>query len=168
MKNVIFLILFFSMLSEYCFSQIEHLEGPRIGVTILTNGTSSDRLNSNFITQLGYQWETKFSSDSLGYAFLGEWVLLVGGLEKGYFIPSLSYLLGFRTIKGFEFAVGANLSLTGFGPIIAIGKSFKFGNVYVPVNLAFVPSIAKEDPVIGTEGRTGSRITFTFGFNSKY
>ena len=42
MKNVIFLILFFSMLSEYCFSQIEHLEGPRIGVTILTNGTSSD------------------------------------------------------------------------------------------------------------------------------
>ena len=156
------------MLSEYCFSQIEHLEGPRIGVTILTNGTSSDRLNSNFITQLGYQWETRFSSDSLGYAFLGEWVLLVGGLEKGYFIPSLSYLLGFRTIKGFEFAVGANLSLTGFGPIIAIGKSFKFGSVYVPVNLAFVPSIAKEDPVIGTEGRTGSRITFTFGFNSKY
>jgi|TARA_B110000208_G_C11667814_1_gene394060 hypothetical protein len=168
MKNVIFLILFFSMLSEYCFSQIEHLEGPRIGVTILTNGTSSDRLNSNLLTQLGYQWETKFSSDSLGYAFLGEWVLLVGGLEKGYFIPSLSYLLGFRTIKGFEFAVGANLSLTGFGPIIAIGKSFKFGSVYVPVNLAFVPSIAKEDPVIGTEGRTGSRITFTFGFNSKY
>ena len=168
MKNVIFLILFFSMLSEYCFSQIEHLEGPRIGVTILTNGTSSDRLNSNLLTQLGYQWETKFSSDSLGYAFLGEWVLLVGGLEKGYFIPSLSYLLGFRTIKGFEFAVGANLSLTGFGPIIAIGKSFKFGSVYVPVNLALVPSIAKDDPVVGTEGRTGSRITFTFGFNSKY
>ena len=72
MKNVIFLILFFFMLSEYCFSQIEQLEGPRLGVTILTNGTSSERLNSNFITQIGYQWETKFSSDTLGSAFLGE------------------------------------------------------------------------------------------------
>lgn len=168
MKNVIFLILFFLMLSEYCFSQIEQLEGPRLGVTVLTNGTSSERLNSNFITQIGYQWETKFSSDTLGSAFLGEWVLLVGGLEKGYFIPSLSYLLGYRTIKGFEFAVGANLSITGFGPIIAIGKSFTFGSVNVPVNLAFVPSIDREDPPVGTEGPTGSRITFTFGFNSKY
>ena len=76
--------------------------------------------------------------------------------------------MGFRGEEGYEFALGANLSLTGIAPILAIGKNFKIGSVNMPVNIGFVPSIDRKDPVIGDGGPTGSRITFTIGFNSKY
>ena len=162
-------ILSFLLISvSMCKAQVEQLQGPRIGATFLTDGTSSERIESNFITQFGYQWESRFTNDSLKFAFLGEWLVSVGGLEKGLFLPSFSALMGFRGEEGYEFALGGNLSLTGFAPILAIGKNFKIGSVNMPVNIGFVPSVDRKDPALGDAGPSGSRITFTIGFNSKY
>ena len=75
--------------------------------------------------------------------------------------------MGVRGEEGYEFALGANISLTGFAPILAIGKNFKIGSVNMPVNIGFVPSVDRKDPYLGDAGPSGSRITFTIGFNCK-
>ena len=92
---------------------------------------------------------------------------MAGGFEKNMILPSISGIVGFRSQKGFECGIGANISVIGIAPIIAIGQNLKFGYVNIPLNIAFVPSI-DIDPWIGDSGPTGSRITFTIGFNSSY
>jgi hypothetical protein len=94
------------------------------------------------MSQYGWQWESRFldGGDVVG---LVEWIALVGGMEKGMFLPSVSSMVGLRTASGFEFAVGPNLSLGGIAMVIGIGKTLKFGKLNVPVNIAYVPSINK-------------------------
>lgn len=167
MKKIIILaIVLFGLISN-CLGQVERLEGPRLGITFLSDGTTSEKLNSNYISQLGWQWETRFTDDSLKFALLGEWVLMAGGFEKNMILPSISGIVGFRSQKGFECGIGANISVIGIAPIIAIGQNLKIGYINIPINIAFVPSI-DIDPWIGDSGPTGSRITFTIGFNSSY
>ena len=80
-----------------------------------------------------------------GYDVTGlvEWILLVGGIEKGLFLPSFSSLVGIRTSSNFDFAFGPNLSLSGVGAVVAIGKNFKVGELNLPVNIAFRPGIKR-------------------------
>ena len=88
-----------------------------------------------------------------------------------------------RAKSGFEGALGPNLSLTGVGMVLAVGYTFKTGNLNVPINLSFVPGKSKTheegggwvwDNETGTETfvpassidyTTGSRISLTLGFN---
>lgn len=149
--NIILLISLFSLV---CQAQIQQLSGPRVGVTFLTNGEISEEINSNILTQYGWQWESRFT-DGSEVAGLVEWVLVVGGMERGYFLPSLSSLVGVRNYQGFEFAVGPNLSLVGVGMVFTVGHNFKSGNLNLPVNFAFVP---------GRDGM-GSRFSILVGFN---
>lgn len=149
--NIILVISLFSLFSQ---AQIQQLSGPRIGVTGLTSGEISDEIESNFLFQYGWQWESRFT-DGGQVAGLVEWVLLVGGMEKGYFLPSLSSLVGVRNYQGFEFAAGPNLSLAGVGMAFTVGYNYKSGNLNLPVNFAFVP---------GREGM-GSRFSILVGFN---
>ena len=72
-----------------------------------------------------------------------EWIALVGGMEKGMFLPSVSSMVGLRTTKGIEFAVGPNLSFAGIAMVIAAGYNFKFGKLNLPVNIAYVPNMNK-------------------------
>ena len=94
------------------------------------------------MSQYGWQWESRFldGGDVVG---LVEWIALVGGMEKGMFLPSVSSMVGLRTASGFEFAAGPNLSLGGIAMVIGIGKTLKFGKLNVPVNIAYVPSMNK-------------------------
>ena len=48
-----------------------------------------------------------------GKDFVGliEWIGLVGGIEKGLFLPSVSALMGIRRANGFEIAAGLRLHL---------------------------------------------------------
>ena len=138
-------------------AQIQKLAGPRIGFTILTHGSSADFINDRgeardsngksywtenqkgaFISQYGWQWESRFS-DGGEVTGIVEWIALVGGMEKGLFLPSVSSLVGLRSGSGYEFAAGPNLSLSGIGMVISAGYNLTFGNLNVPVNLAFVP-----------------------------
>jgi hypothetical protein len=135
-----------------------NLEGPRIGMTYITEGEMSRRLESEFsvnpfITQFGWQFEKQYFNLSSGVAGLIEGVVLVGGLEQNVFLPSLSMLVGIRNAKGFEFGFGPNLSLAGAGMVFAVGSSIQSGGLIFPVNLAVIPS------------SSGTRISLLVGFN---
>lgn len=96
------------------------LNGPRMGASY-TTGEASERLQASkteggyemfpVVSQFGYQWETQYLSAG-DFQALIEVVGLVGGLETGNFVPSISLMNGFRSNKsGWE---------------IAFGPSFKF------------------------------------------
>jgi hypothetical protein len=175
-KIVLILALAFAILTAN--AQIQKLGGPRIGFTILTHGSSSDFINDReedsdgvyiedqkmaFISQYGWQWESRFLDDG-DIAGLVEWVVLVGGMEQGMFLPAVSSLVGVRMGSGFEVAGGPNLSLSGIGMVFTVGKNFQSGNLNFPLNIAFVPG--KSSAWGGDDnGPTGARISLILGFN---
>jgi hypothetical protein len=137
------------------------LSGPRFGVTFLTR-EMRDSIRVNFeeevgavITQFGWQWERQFSNDGGGLTPVTEWVLLVGGLEQGVFLPSLSWMVGLRSQGGAEFGVGPNIGPGGIGMVLAAGITRTSGNLNIPLNIAVVPS------------NLGLRVGFLAGFNSQ-
>ena len=137
-----------------------HLSGPRLGFTVLTDGVLSrarDQVHglNPFLTQFGWQFESRLFRLPSGVSGLVELVPLVGGLEQGQFIPSVSGLLGIRGGKGFEFGLGPNVTPLGADIVLAIGTSFRSNGINFPVNLAVVP------------GHGGARISLLFGFNSR-
>ena len=144
-------------------AQIEKLAGPKVGITMVSAGSLasiirgdvpffSDEIRGEWtastgeygaaISQYGWQWESRFS-DAGNITGIVEWIALVGGMEKGMFLPSVSSMVGLRTVKGIEFAVGPNLSLGGIAMVFGAGYNFKFGKLNVPVNIAYVPSMNK-------------------------
>ncbi|MEJ8802607.1 hypothetical protein [Pontibacter sp. H249] len=137
------------------------LSGPRIGFTILTD-KYRDNIREDydtdvnaFMTQFGWQFETRVFTLDNGVSGLFEFVPLVGGLEQGKFLPSLSALIGVRGTKGMEFGFGPNVSLAGAGIVMAVGTNFQSQGVNFPVNFAFAPS------------KDGGRFSLLFGFNSR-
>ena len=197
----IFIILISISSVLYTHAQIEKLAGPRLGAVLITPGISSHFLNkerrlwddvsptinddakSALISLYGWQWESRFA-DGGDITGIVEWIALVGGTEKGKFIPSISSMVGIRTSKGIEFAVGPNLSLSGVAIVLGAGYNIKSGKLNIPVNIAFVPGSTRkirekwdtgEDGVLDTPddiliheeflANIGSRISITFGFN---
>lgn len=163
--------------------------GPRVGMTFLGEGTSRERIAEAFdrgditpwISQFGWQFETRIFTLDDGACGLVEFVPLIGGLEQGLFLPSISTVLGFRTRSGVELGVGPNLSLSGVGLVLAAGASFKVGKVTFPVNVVFSPNITKTtadsyqyDPITGDNikvpgvvSKSGFRMSLVIGFNSR-
>jgi hypothetical protein len=144
-------------------AQVDKLAGPRVGVTMVQAGSLASILRKDVsffsddireewtgstgkygavMSQYGWQWESRFA-DGGNVTGIVEWIALVGGMEKGMFLPSVSSMVGVRTSKGIEFAVGPNLSLGGIAMVIGAGYNFKFGKLNVPVNIAYVPSMNK-------------------------
>jgi len=135
------------------------LGGPRLGFTII-GGAQANRLHDEFdinpfLTQFGWQFESRMFTTAGGLSGLVELVPLVGGLEQGRFVPSISGILGLRKAGGFEFGVGPNLSLAGVGLVFAAGTNFTSQGINFPVNVALVP------------GSDGVRVSLLFGFNSR-
>lgn len=139
-----------------------HLNGPRIGFTILSPSVlnkaqeraSLSDLNP-FLTQFGWQFETRIFRMPNGTSGLLELVPLIGGLEQGKFIPSLNALVGIRGPKGFEFGLGPNLTPVSANIALAVGTSFHSNGMNFPVNFAVVP------------GNGGARFSLLLGFNSR-
>ena len=133
------------------------LSGPRIGATILSDGVVSALADRNIlvghtISQFGWQFERAFYSKQEGPTVLNEWVALVGGLDQGVVIPSLTWLVGLRTKDGAEFGIGPNITPGGVALAIAAGITFRAGVINVPMNFAIVPS------------RYGTRVSVLTGF----
>jgi len=64
-------------------------------------------------------------------------ILLLGGIEQAFVIPSLSFLLGYHHSSGLEFGVGPIFAATGIGMVGAVGVAFDLGRgVKVPINLS--------------------------------
>jgi hypothetical protein len=131
------------------------LAGPRFGVTYLSDGIrkqlNDDTVLDAFspdgefhvrsaITQFGWQWEKGFLNNNRGLTGVQEFVLLFGGVDQGVVIPSFSYMIGLRTLKGVEFALGPNVTPAGAAMAFAAGATLKAGDWNVPVNIAVVPS----------------------------
>lgn len=136
------------------------LDGPRVGMTYIAPGEVADDLNKHFgadpyVTQFGWQFETRFFTLPNGTCGLVEFVPLIGGLEQGLFLPNGSMLIGLRNAKGFEFGFGPNVSLAGAAFVLAIGHTFTANYVNFPVNFAVVPSTK------------GVRFSILFGFNAR-
>jgi len=129
----------------------KHYGGPRIGMTYLSPGTTLVKAADLFgrgginplISQFGWQFETRFFKLENGGGGLIEIIPLIGGIEQGIFLPSITGIIGYRNSVGHEIGVGPSLSLSGFGLVFAAGTSFKSGKVTFPVNIAFSPSIKK-------------------------
>ena len=134
------------------------LAGPRIGVTMLSEGVVN-RLHERSIdvrpgiTQFGWQFEKEFYSKQGGVAAMNEFVMLFGGLEQGVVLPSLNWMVGLRSSSGAEFGIGPNLTPAGVALALAGGVTFRSGALNVPVTFAIVPSSA------------GTRVSMLTGFN---
>jgi len=191
-------------------AQVDKLVGPRVGVTMVQAGSLASILRKDVsffsddireewtgstgkygavMSQYGWQWESRFA-DGGNVTGIVEWIALVGGMEKGMFLPSVSSMVGVRTSKGIEFAVGPNLSLGGIAMVIGAGYNFKFGKLNLPVNIAYVPSMNKtydheaeydhthmrddegnplepvlKKPAYSVTHPTGARVSIMVGFN---
>ena len=137
------------------------LDGPRIGFTILSANVLDKARESipdlnPFLTQFGWQFESRLFRLPNGLSGLVEFVPLVGGLEQGKFLPSVSGLLGMRGAKGFEFGVGPNVTPLGANLVLAVGTSFRSNGINFPVNVAVVP------------GNGGTRVSLMLGFNARH
>ena len=149
MKKLITIIVF-GLIIISANAQIQSLAGPRFGMVYISASPGSTFLNgdldlgdvfdgvSNYdsiakgaVTSLyGWQWESRFA-DGGSVTGIVEWIALVGGMEKGKFLPSVSSMVGARTASGFEFAVGPNFSLTGISMVFGVGYNFKSGNLNI-------------------------------------
>jgi hypothetical protein len=174
MKKNIYILFIFTLLNFNATSQINNLSGPRVGAVFISASPASSFLRGDLaldqtgelppsyddfakgsLTSLyGWQFESRFAD---GYDVTGivEWIVLVGGMEKGKFLPSVSSMVGARLESGLEFAVGPNLSLAGIAMVFGVGYNFKVGDLNLPVNLAIVP------------GRTQTQDAYTFYENQE-
>ncbi len=134
---------------EIQFSKV-NLGGPRLGFTVIT-GTSeiSRRVEkegmSRIISQFGWHFEHRVIANGNGPAFVIEFIPLIGGVEYGKPIGSLSLMFGIRMPSGYEFGVGPNLLIganANSGLIIAVGKTFDVQGVSIPLNVAYASSPA--------------------------
>lgn len=133
------------------------LSGPRFGVTMLSEGVikklEGDHMDIKpMVSQFGWQIERQFYNGSSGVTALNEWVGLIGGLDQGVAIPSVSWLVGLRTKEGAEFGIGPNVTPAGVALAIAAGVTFRAGVLNVPMNVAVIPT------------RAGTRLTVLTGF----
>jgi hypothetical protein len=172
-------------------AQVEKLAGPRVGFTYVTAGPIADFLHDGFdfdededggygstgpafTTLYGWQWESRFADGGGNITGIVEWIVLVGGMERGKFLPSASSIIGARTDKGLEFGIGPNLSLAGIGMVFGVGYNFKSGRLNLPVNISVLPGRKMTGEIQNQDGNwqteeyeynTGTRIAITLGFN---
>lgn len=123
------------------------LAGPRFGITTLSPGVVDSLASEQVyvrpvISQFGWQVERQFFTSGSGVSVLNEWVGLLGGLDQGYAVPSLTWMVGIRSSEGLEFGLGPNVTPAGVALAVAAGVTVRTGVVNVPLNVAFVPSEA--------------------------
>jgi hypothetical protein len=141
-------------------TQSVSLAGPRFGVTILDAGVV-DTLQQHgiqvrpMVTQFGWQLEKQFFTRDGGVTALNEWVFLLGGLDQGVVLPSLTWMVGVRSSGGAEFGVGPNVTPLGVALALAAGTTFRAGALNVPLNIAVVPA------------KSGTRVSVLTGFSLK-
>ncbi len=116
-----------------------NLEGPRFGVTLLSDETK-DHVGDNHlelvISQFGWQLEYAVTPSTGGSSFVLEGIILIGGVEQGFFLPSATGIVGLRFEDGWELGLGPNLSVTGSAITLAIGKTFDYKGIKIPLNFA--------------------------------
>jgi hypothetical protein len=137
------------------------MSGPRLGVTTVTgNGELWKDLDKEgigrMISQFGWHFERQIVPRGGGPQFVIEGIPMIGGVEYGKVIPSATFAMGVRFPSGNEFGMGPNVIATPRGGlksalVIAIGRSFDYGGVSLPVNLVLAtnPKGQRASVIIG-------------------
>ncbi len=123
------------------------LSGPRLGFMLAPgDGQVSRNLKDHglgrIVSEFGWHFERQVSPAGGGPQFLSEAIPLIGGVEYGKFVPSLTVALGVRLPSGLEFGMGPSWTVVSTdarinsGLVIAVGKTIDYGGVHVPFNLA--------------------------------
>ena len=120
------------------------LSGPRFGVTYIRGeqGELMDRYDiSPYISNIGWQFETRWFQTNSGFQGLIETVVLIAGFETEDPVLSGNLLTGFRLKGGFESGIGLNITSSGkHAMVFAIGHTIKMDFVNIPINFAILPS----------------------------
>ncbi|MBK8248520.1 MAG: hypothetical protein IPK85_14095 [Gemmatimonadetes bacterium] len=133
------------------------LSGPRFGATFVPARARAELAEKGIevngvMSQFGWQFERLFLSGDGQMAAVSEFVVLVGGLDQGTFLPSINWVIGARHVGGLEFGVGPNLSAAGSALVIAAGATRRSGSMNIPFNVSVVPS------------KFGTRLSLLTGF----
>jgi hypothetical protein len=153
------------------------LFGPRVGLTYIFAQSEEfdqsvqrmfpnpDRAYTPFMTQFGLTVEQRMLLGSTRSHFAFQEVIVVSGVDQGVFLPSASLLIGFRSHAGLEFGLGPVVSLmfedesgdieASVSVVYAVGWTIPLYNVYIPINLAVVP----------TPNDGFARVSLVSGFN---
>jgi len=143
-----------------CLSKV-NITGPRMGMTgVVGHGKFYDEIKSHEMnaaySQFGWHFEFKVAPDGYTPSFVFEIIPLIGGIEYGLAIPSLTLPIGVRLQNGFELGMGPNLVMgyPNFSTsiVIAAGKTFSYHGVGLPINIAVAT------------GKGGTAASLLFGY----
>ncbi len=143
-----------------------NLGGPRFGLTYVPGETQlAEELDHHdmgrVLSQFGWHFEHQVIPRGGGPQFILEFVPMLAGVGYGKIIPNLTLAMGMRSPSGWEFGMGPNLTVSKTvddeveartSLLLAIGKSFNYSGVSIPVNLAF------------TTSPQGNRVSLIFGY----
>ena len=126
-----------------------NMSGPRFGITgVIAGDQFANELHNhgveNLYTQFGWHFEflVRPVEDPVAPALVFEAVPLLGALEAGTIIPSVSLLVGIRFSNGVEFGMGPNISITPnalySSMVLAGGVNFNYHGVKIPATIAVV------------------------------
>lgn len=153
------------------------LSGPRTGLTLLPpRAVDAANLATNgqfgsvpVITQLGWQVETRIFQLEGGLTGVTETVMLVGGLDRGLVIPSVTFLTGLRLASGVESGIGPNLIVNpNIGAAEDVGDASTYAQVGLALAAGFSPHIDDVNLPVNVAvvlGRRGPRVSLLIGFN---
>ena len=142
-----------------------NLSGPRFGLTYVgIKDELKERLPPGefhrVISQFGWHFEHQITPEGGGPQFVIQFVPMVAGVEHGFFIPNATLAVGIRLPSGFEAGIGPNIQLpknlargsVTSALLVAVGKSFHFGGVSIPMNVAYAIN------------PNGNRVSFVLGY----
>jgi len=122
--------------------------GPRVGGSYLfeTPENFTARVREIYptgtyfpaVTLFGITLEQRILLGQTKSHFAFQELVILGGLEQGIVLPEAAFLIGYRGYSGFEFGIGPIVNLSGFGVVAAVGWTFSYNGVYVPVDISFI------------------------------
>lgn len=139
-----------------------NLGGPRLAVTFIpgdskvAKGLEKVGMGQT-LSQFGWHFEKLVIPDGGGPSFVIQFTPLIAGVEYGKFFPNATLAFGVRLPNGIEFGMGPNILLshelgTSTALTLAVGKSFNYGGVSIPIDLAY------------TSNPSGSRVALIIGY----
>jgi hypothetical protein len=141
-------------MAESVLDNVDMVFGPRVGFTYVFIDVEAytDEIHEipifdgeryvPFMSQFGISCEQRIRLGTTKSHFAFQEVVLIGGIDQSVAIPTIALLLGYRSEFGLELGLGPKWSLSGFNVVYAAGWTFNYQEVYVPVDIVFVPDIA--------------------------
>ena len=159
-----------------------NLQGARFGYAFII-GDMADRMKdptefggyngSPSLFQFGYQFEKQYLNEGKFQA-LFEFIPMVSGIEQELFIPSFTFLNGFRNnVSGWEIAIGPSFGIGRTGNRVKIdGNYYSEQQINDPKNTALKNRVTSEglkySEVIDRDGETSISTALVVAFGKSF